>query len=156
LINRLPEKPKLQNVNSEILNRFLDELKVDYKNSFLCHHSFRQSVYADCERLKIILRNLVENGIHYGQRVELLIDEPTASQTRVIIKDHGPGIALVEQDIIFKEFYRSANAKRTRPDGLGLGLAIVRRLSQEMQAQVWIDNPGQPGAIFVFAINNRK
>jgi signal transduction histidine kinase len=84
------------------------------------------SATVDRVRLQQVLSNLVRNALaHIGPagRVEV-----TASGSRIIVTDDGPGIAAADLPHIFDRFYR-ADASRTRmTGGAGLGLTIARQL----------------------------
>jgi len=107
--------------------------------------------------LKEMIRNLVDNAIHYTPSseerpgvitVRLLVD-PYSQAVAVQVEDNGPGIAAAERERIFEPFYRALGSN---VDGSGLGLPIVREIAQRHGATVSVDvaHPGQasPGACF--------
>jgi two-component system, OmpR family, sensor histidine kinase MprB len=70
--------------------------------------------------------NLLDNAVKWspdGGTVEV-----TVNDGRVVVRDHGPGIAEEELPHVFDRFYRSPGARST--PGSGLGLAIVRQIAQ--------------------------
>ncbi|KAA0682478.1 MHYT domain-containing protein [Roseomonas genomospecies 6] len=77
-----------------------------------------------------ILRNLVENAIRYTESGRVLIGcRRTGNGLRIEVLDTGIGIPEDKQEEVFVEFAQLANPERDRRKGLGLGLAIVRRLA---------------------------
>ena len=107
--------------------------------------------------LKEMIRNLVDNAIHYTPSseermgvitVRLLVD-PYSQALAIQVEDNGPGIAAAERERIFEPFYRTLGSN---VDGSGLGLPIVREIAQRHGATVSVDlaHPGQnpPGACF--------
>jgi two-component system sensor histidine kinase TctE len=107
--------------------------------------------------LKEMIRNLVDNAIHYTPStqermgvitVRLLVD-PYSQAVAVQVEDNGPGIAPAERERIFEPFYRALGSN---VDGSGLGLPIVREIAQRHGATVSVDvaHPGQTpsGACF--------
>jgi len=87
------------------------------------------AVRSDPVLLERVLRNLVANAVHYTDRGGVLVSARLrggAVQLRVI--DTGVGIAPRRQAEVFQEFVQLHNPERDRAKGLGLGLAIVRRL----------------------------
>jgi len=107
--------------------------------------------------LKEMVRNLVENAIHYTPStperagvvtLRVLVD-PYSGVLVLQVEDNGPGIAAAERDLVFQPFYRALG---TNVDGSGLGLPIVREIAQRHGASVTVDatQPGQamPGACF--------
>lgn len=66
--------------------------------------------------------------------------------------DTGPGIAEAERERVFQEFYQVGNPERDRSRGVGLGLAIVRRLTLLLDHPLHLDSwPGR-GTCFSFDI----
>jgi two-component system sensor histidine kinase TctE len=107
--------------------------------------------------LKEMVRNLVENAIHYtpstAQRpgvitVRVLVD-PYSKALVLQVEDNGPGIPVPERDLVFQPFYRALG---TNVDGSGLGLPIVKEIAQQHGATVSIaptfENQTPPGACF--------
>jgi len=107
--------------------------------------------------LKEMVRNLVENAIHYTPStperpgvvtLRVLVD-PYSRVLVLQVEDNGPGIAPTERELVFQPFYRALG---TNVDGSGLGLPIVREIAQRHGAAVAVDaaHPGQtpPGACF--------
>ena len=107
--------------------------------------------------LKEMVRNLVENAIHYTPvtpervgviTVRILVD-PYSHALVIQVEDNGPGIPPAERERVFEPFYRALG---TNVDGSGLGLPIVLEIAQQHGATVSMDvaHPGQtpPGACF--------
>ena len=107
--------------------------------------------------LKEMVRNLVDNAVHYTPSTEqrpgvvtlrVLVD-PYSRALVLQVEDNGPGIPPGERELVFQPFYRALG---TNVDGSGLGLPIVREIAQRHGASIGIDaaHPGQnpPGACF--------
>lgn len=110
-------------------------------------------VYANEEALKDILRHLLDNAAKFGggHPIELGAEALPGSggvpQTRVWVRDQGPGIPAQEHVRIFNKFYRLDSDVHTLP-GTGLGLAIVKTLVEQNDGRVRVESsPGQ-GATF--------
>ena len=90
-------------------------------------------VRSDPLMLRRILQNLLANAAHYTESGGLLLAARRRGD-RVVIEvwDTGPGIAIQERDRIFEEFQRGAASERSGGTGFGLGLAIVRRMSEAL------------------------
>jgi two-component system sensor histidine kinase TctE len=82
-----------------------------------------------------LLNNLIDNAIRYSPRGSKITVGLQSLDGQVIlsVQDNGPGIANSEQDKVFERFYRVLG---TDENGCGLGLAIVREISHQHQAQV--------------------
>jgi two-component system phosphate regulon sensor histidine kinase PhoR len=107
------------------------------------------SLVIDPAKLHDILRNLIENAIHYTPAqgtidVEADIVDGTY-QLRV--SDTGPGIPPDDIARVFERFYR-VDKSRTRPGGTGLGLSIVKNLAHVLGGEVSVTNRPTGGAAF--------
>jgi two-component system, sensor histidine kinase len=99
-----------------------------------------------------ILRNLVENAIRYTTTGEVRLTCRHADDGRlwIDVTDTGPGIPPDHLDRIWEEFHQVGNSERDRTQGLGLGLAIVRRLAELLGMTV--DVQSRPGGGSVFSV----
>jgi signal transduction histidine kinase/CheY-like chemotaxis protein len=111
-------------------------------------------VLTDADQLLRILGNLVDNAIKFTPRGGVRLLARRASDGRVIVSvsDSGPGIAEAERERVFEEFYQAGNPSRDRSQGLGLGLAIVRRTARLLDIPLQlICEPGR-GARFELSL----
>jgi signal transduction histidine kinase len=107
------------------------------------------AVYADPTLVDLVLRNLVSNALRYTLSGGVLVAcRPRGEQVAVQVWDTGLGIAPQDRLAVFKEFYQVGNPERDRRKGLGLGLAIVRRLCGAMGAQVNLCSVLGKGSMF--------
>lgn len=87
-------------------------------------------VRTDAVLLERILRNMIENALRYTNTGGVLVGCRRRADNVVIeVVDTGIGIAPDQIEAIFEEFHQVGNLHRDRNQGLGLGLAIVRRLA---------------------------
>jgi len=113
--------------------------------------SIDAEVETDPVLIERILRNLVDNAMKYTVRGSITLSaEGVGSTVRFAVRDTGPGIASQERERIFEEFYQIGNPERDRAHGLGLGLAIVRRLALLLGTDVELES--EPGRGAEFAI----
>ncbi len=109
----------------------------------------------DRDRLRQILVNLVSNAVKFTPRggVHLRAEaEPLGASglvLRVRVADTGPGIPAEQVDLLFQPFVRARNLQR---GGLGLGLAICKRLSQLLGGKLQYDGKLGQGATFVLSV----
>jgi two-component system, sensor histidine kinase len=110
-------------------------------------------LYLDTDRalLERVLRNLLDNAIKYTDagsiEMRVAADGPDVT---IAVLDTGQGIAPAELERIFEEFYQIGNPERDRQRGLGLGLAIVRRLVLLLGGRLTVES--QPGRGSTFTL----
>ena len=87
-------------------------------------------VFADRERLRRVLLNLVDNAIKYtpaGGRVTLSLQRREACVC-LLVRDTGIGLSEAEQEHVFQRFHRAGSARDHGAPGSGLGLCIARSI----------------------------
>jgi len=112
-------------------------------------------VMADETQLKRMLGNLISNAIKFTQQGSVVLSaslDRGASMWRLTVTDTGHGIPPEEQENVFEEFYQVGNPERDRTKGLGLGLAIVRRLGELMGAQLRLVDSSGSGSTFEISL----
>lgn len=107
------------------------------------------TVLTDPGLLELILRNLIANAIRYTDTGGLLIGcRQRGDQLSVEVFDTGIGIAVAQQQEVFREFYQLGNPERDRRKGLGLGLAIAQGLSKSLDHCLSLDSVLGRGSVF--------
>jgi signal transduction histidine kinase/ActR/RegA family two-component response regulator len=109
-----------------------------------------QHVFADRQRMKQILLNLLGNGIKYnreGGTVSISCSQPTAGRLRIQVTDTGPGIPKDHFGLLFTPFER-LGADQTTVEGTGIGLALSRRLAEVMGGTMDVDSTVGRGSTF--------
>ncbi|WP_372657113.1 ATP-binding protein [Hydrogenophaga sp.] len=106
-------------------------------------------VHSDPALLQRLLANLVDNAIKYTARGGvLLVARARGAQVSIDVVDTGVGIAPEHSERVFDEFYQIDNPGRDRTRGLGIGLSIVRRLSQLLAHPVQLHSRSGRGSRF--------
>ena len=104
-----------------------------------------------------ILRNLISNAIRYTDHGRVVVGcRRHRGALRVTICDTGIGIAPHEQSLVFEAFYQVGNRARDRSKGLGLGLAIVERLSRLLQTPLTLRSRPGHGSLFAFDLQRAE
>ncbi|HRO57857.1 MAG TPA: ATP-binding protein [Burkholderiaceae bacterium] len=110
-------------------------------------------VRSDRSLLERVLRNLIDNAVKYTEKGSILVEARRRNGTvHVLIADTGVGIPDAEQTRIFEEFYQIGNRERDRRKGLGLGLSIVRRLTELLDIDMSLDSAPSRGSRFTLQI----
>lgn len=111
-------------------------------------------VYSDPFLLERMLRNLVSNAIRYTDqgRVEVSC-RCVQERIQIAVSDTGIGIRPEVLSQIFEEYYQVDNPHRDRRKGLGLGLAIVRRVEELLGYLVEVESEPGRGSTFSFSLH---
>lgn len=105
-------------------------------------------------RLKLfrVLTNLIDNAIKFtdtgGVTISIL---PTSSAVAIIVEDTGPGISESFRKSLFQEFVQCNNIERDRSKGLGLGLAMTRKLVVQLAGDINVSS-NDSGSRFIISL----
>jgi signal transduction histidine kinase len=101
--------------------------------------------------LRRAIRNLLENAGRYGAGEINLEIGSRAGQAEIRVNDRGPGVPVTQRDRIFEPFYRLPGASE-RNGGVGLGLALVKSISERHGGSVRCEDRPGGGASFVITL----
>ncbi|WP_448187765.1 ATP-binding response regulator [Azospirillum sp. sgz301742] len=139
----------------ELLAGLVEEFRpqAEEKGLVLKARLFPALVRSDPVLLERIVRNLVSNAIRYTRQGKVLLamrrqSGPGPGRVRIEVWDTGFGIPEAQTELIFDEFHQLENPARDPNRGLGLGLAIVRRLSILLKAPVNVHSRVGRGSVF--------
>lgn len=112
-----------------------------------------KSVTSDPQLLERILGNLIQNAIRYTETGGIVVvARTTADYVNVEVWDTGTGIQAPELPRIFHEFYQVGRGERARERGLGMGLAIVKRLAMLLGHRLVVASRPGGGTMFRIGI----
>jgi signal transduction histidine kinase len=115
------------------------------------------AVIGDEPALKMLLSNLVANAVKYN-RVGGLVKVAGVSDERTVslsVIDSGVGIAPEHQPHVFEEFYRVKDQGGAGAAGTGMGLAICRRIAEELGGQITLSSVPGRGSTFTVVLPRR-
>jgi signal transduction histidine kinase len=110
----------------------------------------------DSAAVEQILFNLVDNACKYAaasadKRIHLEIAcDPR--RVRMAVRDHGPGISRAGRKKLFQPFSKSVHEAASTAPGVGLGLALCRRLAADLGGRLDLESPAEGGAAFVLTL----
>jgi two-component system clock-associated histidine kinase SasA len=111
------------------------------------------AVYADRERVRQVLINLLDNAMKYtptGGTIRISCLHRTTQKVQVSVCDTGPGIPEENYDRIFEERFRLKRDEAK--DGYGIGLALCQRIIRAHYGQIWVDSAPHGGSCFHFTL----
>jgi two-component system sensor histidine kinase VicK len=113
-------------------------------------------VRADREKLRIVLRNLIDNALKYTDSdgsIEIessvhVSNDYSNDMIQISISDSGIGIPAADQDKIFSKFYRADNATSVKTEGTGIGLYISKQIVDLHDGTIWFESEEDSGTTF--------
>jgi len=116
-------------------------------------------VYADKEKIRQVLINIIDNAIKYGQQnglIEGSFYRVDGQRVLIEISDDGSGIAEEHLNRIFERFYRTDLARSRKVGGSGLGLSICKHIIEAHGQSMHVRSKIDVGSTFGFTLQNRK
>lgn len=151
-ISRLDQgelKPYIETVNiPEVLTPIINEMGMKAKEKGLDLRYKIQNCWisADKTYLYRIIQNLVSNAVKYTPSGKVLLTvRKQKGKVLIQVRDTGIGIPTLQQAAIFSDFYRVENSDQ---QGIGLGLGVVKRLSQQLSCQIKVESEENKGSCF--------
>ena len=116
-------------------------------------------VFADKEKIRMVLLNLVENASKYGKHngsITASIYKTDGRHVLVEITDDGIGIEEEHLQRIFERFYRTDSARSRDKGGTGLGLAICKHIIEAHDQAIHVRSTPDVGTSIGFTLEARK
>ncbi|MBF2065776.1 MAG: histidine kinase [Calothrix sp. C42_A2020_038] len=145
----LPQKMDIAALFQEVLNELHDRIT---KKSLTVQRDIPKDlpvVYADPDRIRQVLINLLDNAIKYTPESGTIIVSGlhrTTQKVQFSIGDSGPGIPEENRERIFENHYRLERDEDK--DGYGIGLCLCQRIIRAHYGQIWVDDSPMGGAWF--------
>lgn len=114
---------------------------------------FPPLIYADADRLTQLVNNLLANAIKFTRQGSIQLKlKADGTHWTLEVEDTGIGISPDDQDIIFAEFHQISSGTTRQYEGTGLGLALVRRLTQAMGGSIQVHSELGKGSTFIITL----
>lgn len=150
-------------LNDAIYYLFEDKMKakeITFTRTVSTPHRF---IYADKVKLQEILLNLLSNACKYtprGGKVSFDIHSAPSHEEgidlfTVIVKDNGIGMTKEFLSHIYESFARERSSTESRQPGFGLGMGIVKRLTELMGGTIAVESEPGKGTTFTLSLPHR-
>jgi two-component system phosphate regulon sensor histidine kinase PhoR len=117
------------------------------------------TVFADKEKIRMVLINLVENATKYGKQGGTIVASIyKIDEKNVLIEISDDGIGIEEEHLfrIFERFYRTDTARSRDKGGTGLGLAICKHIVEAHGQSIHVRSTPDVGTTIGFTIESRR
>ena len=128
------EETETININ----NLITDVIKKYDSKQISVHFEENPKINIRLNTIKRCLINLIDNGLFYGKKVEI-ITKKTISDLIIFIDDNGPGIPKKEYQNVMKPFYRIDKSRGQNKSGVGLGLSIANDIIRSHGGNISLD-----------------
>lgn len=109
-------------------------------------------------KIRQVVMNFTDNAIYYtpsGGKITVELKE-TSKAVEFRVKDSGIGVPKSEQHKLFTKFYRAENARKTRPDGTGLGIFMAKKVVVAQGGSIIFESKEGKGSTFGFSFPKEK
>ncbi len=106
------------------------KIKTNFDGNIKIH--LRQNTFKRC------LGNLIDNGLSYGEKVEVSTKR-TIKDLIIFVDDDGPGIPQEEYEKVIKPFYRIDKSRGQNKSGVGLGLSIANDIIRSHGGSIFLE-----------------
>jgi len=153
------EEGKIENIPEEInLKLFINDIVTEMSamatngQKLIQDHSGSDIVHLDKKLLKNVMFNFISNALKFSPEGGLIeiTSQATDTSVKISIKDNGIGISKEDQKHLFERFFRGHNA--THIQGTGLGLNIVAKYAELMNASLDFESKENKGTTFIIII----
>jgi signal transduction histidine kinase len=141
---------------SEFVNNLVIKAKQYYGDNWHFELRVRANVWMKMDPVSFAsaVWNLLENAVKYSGESRNIIVSLSLSEgmAQIAVADNGVGIVDEEKRKVFDKFYRVGNELTRTAKGTGLGLFIVKRVSNNHKGDVTVENNAPSGSIFIIKV----
>ena len=153
-----PSKLNLHDLACEVYLCFIQQAKTQRINYVFDCANRDLEIYADREKLEIILYNLLSNALKYTPaegRIRFLIEE-AAEHVEIKVEDNGAGIPSEIGEKLFDKFYKAERTKTSSKAGFGIGLFLVKHFTEQHGGAISYQSGEGQGTIFTLNLLKGK
>jgi signal transduction histidine kinase len=149
----------------DVVKEAIEELKTNIEAkglmySFNCDESKNYEIFADPDKFKQVVMNVIDNSIKYTKEGKIdvsLYKNPERKSIIMKIADTGVGIRQDVMPKLFQKFSRAPQASEANIHGTGLGLFIAKEIMNAHKGRIWAESEGEgKGSQFYIEIPEAK
>lgn len=142
-----PQEVDLLALTREVVDWFRDQ-SVRARSPIAFHEAEHVVGRWDANRIGQVITNLLSNALKYGagKPIEVSVERDD-EHARLVVVDHGIGVAAEDQGRIFERFERASSVRNY--GGLGLGLWISKEIVEQHGGHIHVDSRPEEGASFI-------
>ncbi|MCW9037259.1 MULTISPECIES: HAMP domain-containing sensor histidine kinase [Altibacter] len=133
------------------------ELIVEDRGGYVATHfgALKSSVLGNDSHLTNVVVNLLDNAIKYSEDTPKIdiYTENVKNSIILKIRDQGMGMSKAVQKRIFEKFYRESTGDIHNVKGHGLGLAYVKRILDDHDAEIYVESEKGKGSTFILKLH---
>lgn len=150
------QPPELTDVDLYALcSQLVEKTRVLSQNRQICFDEVQATVYADAQMMEQVVSNYLSNAIRYtpdGGKIRMYTTQEPPDKVIFSIENEGENIASEALPFLFDQFYRTDKARSRESGGTGVGLSIVRAITDLHGGSCGVENiPG--GVRFWFIVS---
>lgn len=152
--NLTPAKLNLHDLAHEVYYCFVQQAKSQsIRYTFDCDNT-NLAIYADREKLEVILYNLLSNAFKYTAAygsIKLVVEEQAAT-VAIRVDDNGAGIPSGTGEKLFEKFFKADRTKTSSKAGFGIGLFLVRQFTEQHSGTISYESEEGQGTSFTLTL----
>ncbi|MFA7285662.1 MAG: HAMP domain-containing sensor histidine kinase [Candidatus Paceibacterota bacterium] len=146
------QEVNISKITENVVKEFEAESKIKNKKIVFENKLDKEfKIVADPKRMNLVISNIIENAINYSTKdTDIEVSIQTEGEYILIqIENYGIGIKKEDEGKIFAKFYRAENAILTKPNGIGLGLYICKKIVEYHKGKIVVfSSPDTSKTIF--------
>jgi signal transduction histidine kinase/ligand-binding sensor domain-containing protein/DNA-binding response OmpR family regulator len=153
-----PSKLNLHDLAYEVYLCFIQQAKSQNINYVFDCTNKNLEIYADREKLEIILYNLLSNALKYTSSkgsIRLMIEDANEN-VLIKVEDNGSGIPAEIGEKLFDKFYKAERTKTVSKTGFGIGLFLVKHFTDQHGGTISYQSEEGHGATFMLTLLKGK
>ncbi len=139
---------------SDLVTQSIQQFSNRFGNRFTLNIGNTCSILGDAFLIQLAIHNILDNAVKYAPADSNITVHVHANEQWAFceIADEGEGIAVEEQQEVFKKFYRIGNEQVRKKKGTGLGFYLTKKIIDQHKGSVYLKEPKEKGCTFIIKL----